>query len=615
MRSKIFTLFILFTCLLILGCSGQDSDNPITFQQPVAGNNAGIDCSTQIPAIDESQNNRELLGLWSMFLDLESNSVKVEPNRNLMSHFNVTRMIRLPIVVLEGWSPTSDGVDVSVKVGLTNHYTLSGYDVRLIIYTDDVGHLLLNADDWSMLFDIPEGDSRNPFKTYAKDVVNREFEGYKSHGPTILWEYLTIRCPYSNLAVSFAVDASFPGNCKEPYEINNFNQENPLSNVGSITDVTVDVLDWQNDVNSVSLECPDISTNPVIFEYQGGVHWLGQLINEIGAPAGEYDGWIAVKSTNSEEISLYDKVLITVTIGTPDNMELINTVSLPSATDARRISVSNGIACIAGGAEGVYILDVDPPESAYVINDLPFPLDLGTYCKDVEISNGYAYAVGGYYYYKIAIDPPESAYIVDSTFCHPNEYEVLDVSDGYLYLAYSDLRIVDIQTWVTVKDNIPLSGQGATGMDVVNGYAYVVASGNGGVTTVDVDPPTEAHTVGSRPGYGTLSDINVFDQYAIIASLDDRPMIWSILPPYDPSFVTFVQNATFGSYALKVSDDFAYVGRVGILYTVDLKQPESAIKFSELNIPGSDIRGVDVFNNYAYLSDSNSLSMRIVELW
>ena len=125
---------------------------------------------------------------------------------------------------------------------------MSAFDVRLIIYTDEVGHILTNSDSWTGIWDIAEGLPINPFKAYAKTSTRRNFQAQASY-----MEGLQIHCPLSNYNIQFAIDACFPGNCEEPYEISNFSQGIIYNNAYSSTDIEVTVLDWQDDVSAVFL--------------------------------------------------------------------------------------------------------------------------------------------------------------------------------------------------------------------------------------------------------------------------------------------------------------------------------------------------------------------------
>ena len=100
---------------------------------------------------------------------------------------------------------------------IRNPFSLTGYDVRGILFTDDTGHLLMNPDDWTKLWDVPGGQTLNPFKGFYG------FLGQGDFGPGVerIETYeVYIPLPPQYNTISFAVDASYPGNCKdyEPIE-------------------------------------------------------------------------------------------------------------------------------------------------------------------------------------------------------------------------------------------------------------------------------------------------------------------------------------------------------------------------------------------------------------
>jgi Leucine-rich repeat (LRR) protein len=198
---------------------------------------------------------------------------------------------------------------VDVGINIVNPYPIDGRDVRLIIYNDAIGHKLVNSDSWTDLYDIPAGLPINPFKAYAKDDPNREFAGLAEHT-----ENLQIYLPGGNPYVAYAVDASFPGNCAEPYSMENFTQAYLFDNASSTANLSVSVYDWQDDANEVSLYCPWITgVDFVPFNETDPDTWESVLINNVGVPTGEYPGYMVAWSLDSGAQALYDEVKITVT--------------------------------------------------------------------------------------------------------------------------------------------------------------------------------------------------------------------------------------------------------------------------------------------------------------
>jgi hypothetical protein len=290
---------IVLALLVVMGCSGNSSN-------PVVPAGQETDLSLLVAEVDESRINHQLLGMWTMEFDLESLTATITQDRSI-THYNITTFLPAPLVTINSYDPQTEVIDVDITI--TNPYILiSGYDVRVIIYTDYVGHMLQNADDWTALYDISGGLPINPFKAYAKGEMNRLFAGLTQHTENFL-----IHLPGGNLAFTFAIDASFPGNCKEPYEINDFTQGDLAPFTSASTEVEVTVLDWQEDVNAVDLFCPAI-TGMALFPFTqiDPEKWGETLVNNTGATEGNYVGYLIAYSSNSDLLALYDQVIIQV---------------------------------------------------------------------------------------------------------------------------------------------------------------------------------------------------------------------------------------------------------------------------------------------------------------
>jgi hypothetical protein len=304
--------------LIAAGCS-DDTITPITPDNDV--------CEFSIPVSENNENssNRTLWGMWSVDFNVESMnslgiakglSLQAEPSRELSAHFNITSLIPPPGIVVNSYDPLTNIVDVDFTI--SNPYSFSGYDVRLIIFVDSVGHKLVNADDWTGLYDIAQGWPINPFKAYSKQEPNRIFYAHSQRT-----ENLHIYLPGGNPSVTFAVDASYPGNCGEPYEICNFYQDPLYDTVGASANIAITVRDWQSDTDAVNLYCPEITGVTLVpFVKIDTETWEMDLVNETGASEGDYTGFILATSAGSGALTLYDEVTITVTTGGCTEQEL-----------------------------------------------------------------------------------------------------------------------------------------------------------------------------------------------------------------------------------------------------------------------------------------------------
>ena len=285
--------------VVFIGCSNNNIE-PVT-PNDTSNNNL-------LPAVErhELNSNKALLGTWTALFDLDDLSVTISPSRLNQVHYNVIAYIPVPSIIVNSYNPANGIIDIDVTI--SNPFPVNVHDVRLIIFTDAIGHILLNHDNWTSLYDIPDGLPINPFKAYAKGQPNRIFQGSTQHT-----ENLLVYLPGGNPYVEFAVDASIGGNCEEPYEIIDFDHSDLYSVPGSCSDADVYVYDWQDDVDSVNLYCPEV-TGPGYVEFSPAINdrWVADLINETGASAGNYPGFVIASSSNSGLLALYHHVELVV---------------------------------------------------------------------------------------------------------------------------------------------------------------------------------------------------------------------------------------------------------------------------------------------------------------
>ncbi len=264
-----------------------------------------------------SDSQRVLWGLWNISFDLNEGTVDIVPFHTGFAHFNVTDALLPP--------NCDDCLDIEVNsfdlitrildadVTLKNPTQLTGYDIRGILYTNDYGHELSNPDAWTGLWEMPGGETINPFRAFAKGETGRLFDPGMKHSEKYL---VKIPTPPQWTQISFAVDASWPGNCKEPYGIESFSQDKLLNLIGSACELTVYVQDWQDDVDEVRISIPEITGEEfILFTHQDGELWQCNLINNTGIESGTYGGLITAISAGAGITELYQKVNLTVSGG------------------------------------------------------------------------------------------------------------------------------------------------------------------------------------------------------------------------------------------------------------------------------------------------------------
>ncbi len=297
-KSTFFSFLILFLILIIAGCSSTKST-------PVIPENPQADINLPANELNTSESLHSILGAWTLSINHETLEATVTPNRSLERHYNVKYLIPIPEVSINTIYPN---YVIDADVTLTNPYIFHAYDLRLIIFTDEYDHFLNNADAWTDLYDIPDGQDINPFKAYAKDQPNRIFEGESQHT-----ENLLVFNPPPGHPIQFAIDASFPNNCEEPYEISGFTQDDLFDQAGAVANVEITVKSWADNPCDVYLYCPIICGAGLLeFNHIADDIYGANLVNNTGAYSGTYEGFIVAYSYKHAQIALYNDVMISI---------------------------------------------------------------------------------------------------------------------------------------------------------------------------------------------------------------------------------------------------------------------------------------------------------------
>jgi hypothetical protein len=294
MRFTHYCLLFTFVILIFTGCSSEN-------RTPIVPNDGNLSVSRS-----EDTSSTDVWGIWTIQYNRDSLDCSIIPNRDSSSNFNITYMLPTPAIHLNSFDPVESILDVDVTI--YNPHMISGYDVRGIVFADSFGHNLKNPDGLTSFIDIPGGDTVNPFMVFAKDQNYRTVTPLSHHTAKFL-----IQVPPSGY-LSYAIIASWPWNCDEPYALENFIQNQGLSNVmGSASLIKIDAYDWQDDVNDVVIKAPGITGEPETHFYNSaGKTWSLILTNNAGVAPGIYRCLIKATSANSGTLGLYKYVDINV---------------------------------------------------------------------------------------------------------------------------------------------------------------------------------------------------------------------------------------------------------------------------------------------------------------
>jgi len=635
-------------CLLASGCSGAQGDSVLP--KP---DDESIIQSPELPQ-KEGQSGRQLWGVWQFTYDESSNELTPIPLREAYAHFNVTPML-LPPDCNDCLSTVVTDVDlftatVDADVNLRNPSQLVGHDVRGIVFETDLGCELLNPDDWTGLYDIPEGGWLNPFRTFAKDVPFRAFDEGAIHT-----EHYQVRFASLPGHVIFAVDASWPGNCREPYEISGFLQSSLSDTVGSDAKIYVNVFDWQYDVTKVTLVAPKITGEQFTQLYhQSGVTWALDLTNNTGALAGEYTARIIAASTNGAGIALYDFVTIIVSqSGVPSNPVEVTRPWLDFTP--QDVVVEGKYAYAACGDFGLHIVDISDPLKPAWVNWVDLP---GT-AEYLDVANGYAYVVGdGMMLQVVDVDPPQWAHIaaevnelgIDLALSVEIEGDALLVAAGVSFLTFDitqpeiPVLVADFPTTHGPRDYEPSGGMGYAvdywGMifavidPVQQTYPLSVVKFSNDIIEIDVENglmfaglktpwlyvydisiPGQVNYVnrinydGERP-----KDLIVLNGYAYLSTMDAL-LIFDIDPVGSMKLIRSVElthPSLNAAYNVDISGGYAYIAEGKAIDIIDIDPPESAAEITEINFCRA-AGSVEVDGNYIYASGPYSFDIYRIE--
>lgn len=303
---KTFRLFAISIILMLCGCAS-------TVILPSDSGNI-----SPHPAFDQNHN-RQLLGIWDMQIDISNLTASIKPLRQSESRYNITGLLLPPAcndcVTVKLLDIDFDVHILTATLELRNPTQLTAYDARCIVYTDNYGHRLINDDGWSGLWDRAGGSDINPFKAFAKEDIQRAFNGGASYTEMF---YIHFPSPPNYWAITYAIDVSWPENTLEPYEITNYSQEIIYNTPGSTGNIFIDIHDWQDDVDFVTLEAPQITGEESnIFTHLGGNTWTVEIENANGVPGGLYECMVGASSYGVQH-TLYDFVNIVITNHLPD---------------------------------------------------------------------------------------------------------------------------------------------------------------------------------------------------------------------------------------------------------------------------------------------------------
>lgn len=298
--------------IVAAGCSGSNSPvNPVDSQPQ--------DLTLSEPYRDVSEFGRSLLMACNFELDFETQEITIEPLRTTNMHFSIRSLLQNPAFCPGNNCLTAQFTQVGptpgyfkIKVTLVNPSNITGRDVRGIVYNNTQNnHRILNADEYTKLWAPPNYNSVYPFKAFAKGDLERKFPPLASFSANYEFQFNPLPPKW---VFFYAVDASWPSNCEEPYEITGQEQIGAFYASRGCSQFTVQASHHSGPahLDGITLDATPIGGDVIEMDYDFLENtYSAMVINEQSIIPGDYDLLITARATGVD-IYLYDYFHVTV---------------------------------------------------------------------------------------------------------------------------------------------------------------------------------------------------------------------------------------------------------------------------------------------------------------
>ncbi|MCW4004784.1 MAG: hypothetical protein NWE95_12825 [Candidatus Bathyarchaeota archaeon] len=337
-------------------------------------------------------------------------------------------------------------------------------------------------------------------------------------------------------------------------------------------------------------------------------------------------------------------------------------MTAPLASDVEGITISNGIAYVADGVGGLYLVDISHPTNPNIISKCTTT----GYAEKVAVSGRFAYLADGPSGLRVidVSDPTHprevgSAYILDYAFD-------VAVAGNYVYVAAggAGLLVADVSAPTHPSEISSLDTPGYSyGIAVLDSTAFI-ADGWAGLHIADVSNPAQPYTLGSTPTEGWAMRVIVSDNRAYVADEFAGLTVLDVSNTTNPTQIfgegphekggrgmgqavdlALIRNAvcladrTLGLRIIDISrlpsgvmqiglfSEFGYAGEIGVSgnygYVVGVTAGDAPLKVVNLTNPyypsvisytynspirfAENYRGIEVKGNIAYLLSPNAI--------
>ncbi len=276
--------------------------------------------------------------------------------------------------------------------------------------------------------------------------------------------------------------------------------------------------------------------------------------------------------------------------------------------DAEDVHVVGNYAYVQDGLSGLQIFDVSDQSNPVWVSSVPDIYSL----KGIDVVDGYAYLKHSDKFYVIDVDPPESAYLLQElSVGHNNGIADFVIRGDYIYLSCKPgLRVLDNSTpgeAFLLPVEVELNGSQRT-LEISGDYAYV-ANVSSGLDVVNISDPHEPYWVTRLETTKDTERMGLRGNYLYICQLYHHyPNELLIVDISDPVNLHVVRTiAPFYPFRkIEFADNHAYVCRIDSTGVLSLDDPLSPVEQGSIGIQ-SYYGGISVSDGYCYVADSTGV--------
>ncbi len=276
-------------------------------------------------------------------------------------------------------------------------------------------------------------------------------------------------------------------------------------------------------------------------------------VYEIGRYKISYALTVAVKDCIAYVLT-HDSLHL-INISNPESPVLLS--SIKSIVWPQGIALQNNYAFISLGNGNLLIIDITNPLRPYIHNSL----NIGAYgLNKIAISGEYAYITGYEFLQVINIASPSYPYLT-STLHYPFHTDELVLSDNYafVYSSHNGLYIVDVSDKTNVRIVSSSQKYGyPSGLALINNEYLCLGNSGRELKIVNISDPYDLFTVSNYHTPGSLCDVTVSGDYALISGNYSGLRILNISNPENP-YVTGYYNTIGKTNGIAVFGNYAFV--------------------------------------------------------